>query len=203
MTAFYYFVDPMCSWCYGFSSEMKKIVAQLPEGVDLHYVMGGLAPDTAEPMPEEVKAYVQSAWRSVAERTGAQFNFDFWAECEPRRSTYPSCRAVIAAGLQGQDKVPIMLEAIQHAYYRQARNPSEPETLIEIAAEIGLDRGQFASDLKSAQVEEQLQAGFDFKDNVGVRGFPTLAVEKEGKFYALAIGYAQAQVVLQRLETIL
>ena len=32
-----------------------------------------------------------------------------------------------------------MISAIQHAYYLQARNPSNADTLIALAAEIGLD----------------------------------------------------------------
>jgi putative protein-disulfide isomerase len=201
MTTLYYFVDPMCSWCYAFSPELQEIIKALPD-VPLKYVMGGLAPDSDEPMSEEVKQYVQNTWRSVSERTGAQFNFDFWAKCQPRRSTYPGCRAVIAAGLQGQDNKPIMLEAIQKAYYRQARNPSENETLIEIAAEIGLDKDRFADDLTSPQVEELLQADFNFKYRLGVQGFPTLVLEQDDKFYGLTIGYAKADVVLSRLEMI-
>jgi putative protein-disulfide isomerase len=203
MPALYYFVDPMCSWCYGFSSEMKTVRGNLPDGLELQYIMGGLAPDSDEPMPEEMKQYVQHHWHSVAERTGARFNFDFWTECEPKRSTYPSCRAVIAAGLQGEDNKPEMLAAIQKAYYQQARNPSEPETLVQVAGEIGLDKERFASDLSSPQVEELLQADFGFKYRLGVQGFPTLVVEKVEKYYALTIGYTKADIVLERLEMVL
>ena len=31
---------------------------------------------------------------------GVRFNFDFWTHCTPKRSTYPACRAVIAARAQ-------------------------------------------------------------------------------------------------------
>jgi putative protein-disulfide isomerase len=203
MPELYYFVDPMCSWCYGFSSEMKTIVKNLPDHIRLQYLMGGLAPDSDEPMSEELKAYIKHHWHNVADRTGAEFNYDFWTQAKPKRSTYPSCRAVIAAGLQGRDNVPTMLEAIQKAYYRQARNPSDPETLIEIAGEIGLDREQFAEDLSSPKVEELLQADFNFKYRLGVQGFPTLVLAKDDKYYALTIGYTEAEVVLQRLEMVL
>lgn len=200
MTALHYFVDPMCSWCYAFAPEMKEIIRNLPDGIELHYVMGGLAPDSDEPMSPEVQEYVQNAWRAVAARTGATFNFDFWTRCQPRRSTYPACRAVIAAGLQGQDNIPLMIEAIQQAYYRQARNPSDKSTLIEIAAEIGLDSEQFKQALNSSEVEDLLQTDFGFKYRLGIQGFPTLVLEKDGKYYALTIGYTKVEVVLSRLQ---
>lgn len=203
MPELYYFVDPMCSWCYGFSPEMKKLANQLPDNLNLHYIMGGLAPDSAEPMPAEMKEYIKHHWQTVAARTGATFNFDFWTKGEPRRSTYPSCRAVIAAGIQGESNIPVMLEAIQKAYYQQARNPSDDKTLVEIAGEIGLDTGQFKNDLNSPKVEELLQSGFGFRYRLGVRGFPTVVLEKGDKYYALSIGYTEAEVVLERLELVM
>ena len=203
MPTLYYFVDPMCSWCYGFSQEMQLIIDKLPNNIELRYVMGGLAPDSDEPMPEEMKQYVQQPWHTVAKKTGASFNFDFWTKCQPKRSTNPSCRAVITAGLQGQDNIPLMLAAIQTAYYQQARNPSENETLMEIAAEIGLDRDRFAKDIVSTEVAELLQSDFRFKDRLGVRGFPTLALAKDDKYYGLAVGYAKADVVLHGLDMVM
>lgn len=203
MPELYYFVDPMCSWCYGFSSEMKEIINNLPDNVNLHYVMGGLAPDSNEPMPPEMKAYIQHHWHTVAAKTGAAFNFDFWSKGDPKRSTYPSCRAVIAAGLQGQDNIPEMLAAIQTAYYQQARNPSDQATLIQIAGEIGLDAERFADDLNSPMVEKILHDGFGFKYRLGVQGFPTLVIEKNDKYYALTIGYTKADVVLERLKLVM
>jgi len=203
MLELYYFVDPMCSWCYGFSSEMKEIIKNLSDTIRLQYVMGGLAPDSDEPMPEEMKEYIKHHWHTVADRTGAKFNFAFWTKGKPKRSTYPSCRAVIAASLQGENNLPIMLEAIQKAYYQQARNPSENEILVEVAGEIGLDRKQFADDLNSTNVKDILQTNFDFKDRLGIQGFPTLALEKDGKFYGLTVGYTKADVVLKRLDMVL
>ena len=91
----------MCSWCWGFAPVLEEIAGELPRSVDLQYVMGGLARDSDEPMPEEVRSYVQNAWREVSTATGARFNWEFWEKCQPRRSTYPACRAALAGGLQG------------------------------------------------------------------------------------------------------
>ncbi len=199
----YYVMDPMCSWCYGFAAPLAEALPQLPPGSRLRYVMGGLAPDSAEPMPLQMQQYVQHHWREVAQRSGAEFNFEFWEKCTPRRSTYPACRAVICAGLQGEAHIPAMVEALQQAYYRQARNPSEDATLIELADEIGLDAARFADELHSPEVARRLQADFDFKDRLGVQGFPTLVAEINERFYALTIGYAPAEVLLGRVEKML
>ncbi len=128
----FYIGDPMCSWCWGFGPALAAVEAGLPAEVPLCYVMGGLAPDSDEPMAPEVRAYVQKNWRAVEAGTGASFNWDFWERCLPRRSTYPACRAVLAAQLQ--DAGPAMFRAVQSAYYTEARNPSDLETLTSLAA---------------------------------------------------------------------
>jgi putative protein-disulfide isomerase len=198
----YYVVDPMCSWCYGFSPEFDKIAESLSEDIELLYIMGGLAPDSDEPMSESTKQYIRHHWETVASNTGTKFNYDFWSRGEPKRSTYPACRAVIAAGFQGEENKPKMLKAIQKAYYQQARNPSENQTLIEVAAEIGLDQDLFTNDLTSPGVEQLLHEDFRFKNLLGVQGFPTVVLADGDKYFALTIGYTKAEVVLQRLQMV-
>ena len=41
----------MCSWCYGFAPILSSIADRLVPGVELRLVMGGLAPDSDEPLP--------------------------------------------------------------------------------------------------------------------------------------------------------
>jgi putative protein-disulfide isomerase len=193
----------MCSWCYAFSRTLDAVAGYFPAEAGLRYVMGGLAPDSNKSMPPPTRQYVQNAWRAVQARTGAAFNFDFWERCEPRRSTYPSCRAVIAAGLQDEATIPAMVTAIQTAYYQQARNPSDESTLVELANEIGLDAARFADELHSPLVEQRLQADFQFKNRLGVQGFPTLILEMNGHYYGLAIGYVEPETLQPRLEMVM
>ncbi len=196
----YYVADPMCSWCWGFHPVLQKIKASLPDGVPLLYVMGGLAKDSEEPMPEETRAYVRNAWREVTEETGATFNWDFWTRCRPRRSTYPACRGVLCAAAQRAEAGPAYFEAVQRAYYLEARNPSDTDTLIELAGEIGLDVARFARDLVSPETEARLQADFALRRSLGVRSFPTLILERDEVRTPMAIGYGDAETVLARLD---
>jgi len=200
MTRLIYVADPMCSWCWGFQPVLER-VREVFRGEGIRYVMGGLAPDSDEPMPDDTRAYVQEQWRKVTGTTGAEFNWDFWEVCLPRRSTYPACRAVIAARLQGAEHVPEMFEAIQRAYYQQAGNPSDGSTLTELANEIGLDAVRFARDLESDGVEQSLQDDFAFRRSLGADRFPSLILQTgESRYDPLTLGYANAATVLARLD---
>lgn len=55
----YYVHDPMCSWCWGFQPTWRKIKAELPDGVSVEYLLGGLARDSEEPMLETMRGYLQ------------------------------------------------------------------------------------------------------------------------------------------------
>ena len=201
----YYVGDPMCSWCWGFRPVLQAIVSALPASVPLVYVMGGLAKDSDEPMPDETRAYVQRNWRDVSATTGAEFNWDFWRKCEPRRSTYPACRAVLAARAQREDAVPEMFDAIQRAYYREARNPSDIETLTAVAGSLSpaLDVEMFERDIRSPEIESDLQAEFNLRRTMGVREFPSVVVKRGEAQTDVVRGWANTETAIARLETAL
>lgn len=196
-----YVADPMCSWCWGFQPVLETVYDRIGE-TPVRYVMGGLAKDSDEPMPDETRAYVQDQWRKVTAETGATFNWDFWEVCRPRRSTYPACRAVIAAGLQ--DRTREMFEAIQRAYYQEARNPSDLSTLVALAGEIGIDAERFARDVRSAEAEQALQDGFNVRRAINANSFPSLVARSaDDRIVWLVKGYATADEVASRLEPLL
>lgn len=152
----YYIHDPMCSWCWGFSRVYNQLLEKLPREIEVQRLLGGLAKDTDIAMPVDMQETIKSNWLRIEEHiAGIKFNFDFWHNNIPRRSTYPACRAVIAAREQGQEKDSLMTEAIQRAYYKQARNPSDENILIELAKEIGLEQKRFIFSFKSQQTTQQ------------------------------------------------
>jgi putative protein-disulfide isomerase len=197
----YYFHDPMCSWCWAFRPLWKDIVAGLPDHVSTQRVLGGLAPDTDQPMPTDMQVKLKSIWQKIQQTVpGTSFNFEFWEKCAPRRSTYDACRAVIAARRQDPAFEEDMILAIQQAYYLQARNPADRSSLIELANEIGLDRALFSADLESLAVQEVLLNEIELTLRLDVKGFPTLLLEKAGVFTAIQHDYNDVEAVLHQVK---
>jgi putative protein-disulfide isomerase len=197
----YYFHDPMCSWCWAFRPLWKDIVAGLPEHVSSHRVLGGLAPDTDQPMPTDRQVKLKSIWQKIQQTVpGTQFNFEFWEKCAPRRSTYAACRAVIAARRQDPSFEENMILAIQQAYYLQARNPADRSTLIELANEIGLDGPLFSADLESPAVQEVLLNEIEMTRRLDVKGFPKLLLEKAGVFTGIQHEFKDVEAILHQVK---
>jgi putative protein-disulfide isomerase len=196
-----YVHDPMCSWCWGFEPTRRAIVAGLPADMQLWRLLGGLAPDSEQPMPEPMRAALQQTWcRIEAMIPGTRFNFDFWTNNTPRRSTYPANRAVIAARLQGEGYDSKMTGAIQRAYYLEARNPSDDSTLIELAAEIELDVDRFALDLAAESTHAALLDEITRARTMGIDSFPSLAVLHDGALRHIGLDYGDPGAMLRQIE---
>lgn len=197
-----YVHDPMCSWCWGFTDTYQSLVKRLPEDLTVLRLLGGLAPDSDEVMNESTQMMIQQAWQRIEQMIpGKQFNYDFWTKCKPRRATYPACRAVIAAREQGDEYDVLMTSRIQQAYYQQARNPSDNETLIELSVEMGLDSERFAEKMTSVETQNQLMAEISTARSVGINGFPSLVLDLDGRLESVLVNYIDVDAMLMQIES--
>jgi putative protein-disulfide isomerase len=167
-------------------------------------LLGGLAPDSDEPMPEAMREHLQQTWRRIqASIPGTRFDFDFWTRCTPRRSTWPACRAVIAARRQDPAFDEAMTNAIQRAYYLQARNPSNRETLIELAGEIGAEPAAFARDLDAEGTSQILADEIARARAMGVDSFPALVIDRPGSRWRIPVDYTNPEAMLETIGLVL
>lgn len=189
----YYIYDPMCSWCWGYRPIWDKLYSNLPSSIEVVYVVGGLAPDCDKPMPFEQQQMIKGHWRTIEAKLGTEFNYDFWQENTPRRSTYNACRASIAASKQGCQIA--MVDAIQRAYYLRALNPSDISVLIGLAEELSqqkslsVDLAQFIVDINADETEKELAQQIHLARELTQQGFPSLVLEVNGVRYQIAIDY--------------
>ncbi len=200
-----YIHDPMCSWCWGFRPALQALRARLPADMGFERLLGGLAPDSDQPMPEAMREQLQDTWRRIQQRIpGTRFNFDFWKRCTPRRSTWPACRAVIAARSLDPACEDTMILAIQEAYYLHARNPSDEAVLVRLAEEIGLSREAFAQRLRAPETGQTLQAERARAEALGVRGFPSLVLQTgPAARWPIAVDYTEPQAMLEQIALVL
>lgn len=201
MSTLYYYHDPMCSWCWGYRPCAEKLFANLPAGLQRVNILGGLAPDSDEPMPLAQQETIAGYWRRIESLLGTPFNHEFWTVCEPRRATYPACRAVIAAGRQGREEE--MVLAIQEAYYLEARNPSDEHTLRQLAVELSLDAERFNNDLNANDTEAELQRQVQFARQSPISGLPSLALEQQGKLIPITLDYKNHEISLREIQALL
>lgn len=199
----YYIYDPMCSWCWGFSRALNELLDKIPQEIEVQSLLGGLAPDSDITMPESMQQSIIENWSRIEKSIpDVKFNFDFWRKNIPRRSTYPACRAVIAARRQGKEYEKKMTEAIQQAYYRQARNPSDISTLIELSKELGLSVEKFQSDLLSTEVDNILKQEINLSRALYAESLPTLVLmlTDSNEASTITINYNDSDTMLNEIK---
>lgn len=199
-----YIHDPMCSWCWGFRPTFEQLCARLPACIGVTRLLGGLAPDSELPMPAAMQASLQETWRRIQQRIpGTRFNFDFWRACQPRRSTWPACRAVIAARTLDPSLEDPMVLAIQHAYYLEARNPSEVTTLTRLAEGLGLDGAAFAALLNAAPTQAMLAQEIALARQIGADSFPSLRLRNGHSYWPVPVNYTEVEAMLETIQALI
>jgi putative protein-disulfide isomerase len=195
----------MCSWCWGYRPTWDTLQAQLQQQLGqqltIKYLVGGLAPDSDLPMPRPMQQMLQQTWQKITQQLGTKFNHDFWHLCQPRRSTYPACRASIIARQYGLEKQ--MINAIQQAYYLNAKNPSELDTLVAIAIQVGIPEAPFVEQLTANDIDKQLLQEINFAGQLPIQGFPSLVLMVDNNAYSIRLDYHQWQTSLADIRTIL
>ena len=190
----------MCSWCWAFKPTWEKVKSKLLGQMEIIYLLGGLAPDSNQPMPTETLEYVKGNWKRIQEMIpDTRFNYDFWTFCEPKRSTYPACRAVICAKQQHPDFENLMIYGIQKSYYLEAQNPSNEDVLIDIAKKLGLDIDKFKIDLKSSQVNEILLNEIKLARSIDINSMPSLVLQINGTLKGIDIDYLDANYIVKQI----
>lgn len=190
----------MCSWCWAYRPVMLELRENLSGGIQWKNVLGGLAADNDQPMPEHTRNMIQGHWRQIESSLGTSFNFDFWTKNQPRRDTYKACRAVIAASYQHAEEA--MIESIQKAYYLRAMNPSDLSVLVELAIELGLDGAKFEVDLFSQRVECDLHQQLRVRDKLKVSSFPSLVFEQGSRNQLIPHDYLDYSQTLAQVKAL-
>jgi len=200
-SSLFYVHDPMCSWCWGHRPQWMQLQAALPESVVVKNIVGGLAPDSDAVMPQAQQQAIAGYWQNIENLLGTEFNYDFWRDNQPRRSTYPACRAVIAARWQGREED--MILALQEAYYLKAQNPSDIAVHIKLATQIGLDSAQFATDLSSQKLQQEFIQELQFARSLPINGFPSMVLQHSGEIYVIPLDYKDCRGAIDTITEII
>lgn len=196
-----YFADPMCSWCYGFGPQLRRLLGERP-GCELRMVMGGLRPFNREPMSGAFREMLHGHWEHVARESGLPLNPGALGIEGFAYDTEPACRGVVTARSIDEPNTFAYYAAVQDAFYRDARDVTHEDTLAAIAREVGYDGSLFAAMLRSEPAKRVTRGDFERSQRLGVTGFPTLAVEYGDELFLVTSGYVTADVLAARLDEI-
>ena len=163
-------------------------------------LLGGLADDSDVSMPEDMVKYLRRTWSQIESTCGVPFNHAYWDQTPPPpRTTFISCRAVIAAErLAGRGEA--FAERIQDAYYTEAQNVWDFNTLCDLAEAFGFQRSSFADALMSDDVRAVHDEQRQLAERLQVEGYPSVLLIHQGQAYPIPVRHQGADVMLSDIS---
>ena len=195
----FYFADPMCSWCWGFSPVIEALVRAFP-ALPVSLIMGGLRAGNSAPTAPAFRAEIQQHWREVQRRTGQAFLFDQALPDGFIYDTEPACRAVVTLTELNRPVALAYFRSVQKAFYMEHADVTGIDTLSRLASGFAIADGDFRQHFESEAVRAKTRRHFAFAQQVGVRGFPTVVLGDARGYRLLTHGYRPFDVLRPLLE---
>lgn len=196
----WYFADPMCSWCWGFSPVIEALRDEYRKRMKIALVLGGLRPGETAPMTAAGRKDILHHWHQVHARTGQPFRFDNALPQGFVYDTEPASRAVVTVGGLDPALTFPLFKAIQSAFYSEGRDVTQPGVLADLAAGLGVDAAAFLSAFDSDAARAKTQAHFRQARQAGVTGFPALIVQQDAQLHPVSNGCQPLETVRDAID---
>lgn len=198
--------DIACPWCYVGKRRLEEAQRALPED-SLEIVWHAFELDPAAPREHDDSPYVErlakkygatlthaeamiSRMTETARLDGLEFNF----ERIRSGNTFDAHRVVHLAGERGkQDAVS---ERMFRAYMTEGEPIGDPETLVRLASEAGLEQAEVRAMLAGDALVNEVREDEAMAHEMGIRGVPFFVID--GK-YAVS-GAQPAEVILRAIK---
>jgi putative protein-disulfide isomerase len=149
----YYYTDPFCPWSWALEPALRRLAVEFCEGLDVRYVMCGMAREVGDP------GHLVVEMLEASEESGMPVDPRVWLADAPR-SSHPACLAVKAASEQG-DPAPY-LRRLREGIQCRRRKLDTADALIASAREVpGMDVERLRLGLASHGVLEAFAADLD------------------------------------------
>ncbi len=201
-TEFIYIADPLCSWCYGFTKELREFLQDFTD-TRLEIVLGGLRPYQRQASDAEMCQMILQHWQKVQQLSGLPFAMPGLLQPGFVYDTEPVCRAMVVAqmfcdDLTTQQQLQVF-SALQHAFYADSRDVTQLPVLAEILSEVlnspalayEFSQSELLEGLQATATQEQTRAHFQQVQQWGVRGFPVLLLVQAQGLQMVGNGYAE------------
>lgn len=187
----HYYYDPLCGWCYG-AAPLTAAAAAIPGMRVVLHAGAMMSGANRQPVSPQLRNYVMPHDQRIHALTGQPFGDAYFngllLDTSAVFDSAPPTLAILAAeALAGRGLA--MLHRIQQAHYAEGRRIADSDVLQALAAELGLGTAAFATECQRQAGEFDAHVGRSHRDMAanGLRGFPSLLLELDGKLQKLDI----------------
>ncbi|HEY6503152.1 MAG TPA: DsbA family oxidoreductase [Chitinophagaceae bacterium] len=174
--------DVMCPFCYIGKRRFENALTQFPQKQEIEVIWKSfqLNPDMKTEPGKSINQYLSETkgWSLEQARQANEYVTNMAKEVG---LSYDMNKAVVANSFdahrliqfaKANDKGDAMEEQLFKAYFTEGKNTADHNTLIQLAAEIGLDKDAAEKVLKSNEYEDAVEQDIYESQQIGVRGVP-------------------------------
>jgi predicted DsbA family dithiol-disulfide isomerase len=200
--------DIICPYCYIGKRRLEEALAkfQHKEEVKIEYRSFELNPDAKVHYDEDNIELLSKKYGTSKEQIKAmnlqlteqakEVGLTYYLDKIKATNTLNAHRLIHFAKQFGKENE--MVERLFKAYFTEVRHVGETKTLIELAAEIGLDQQKVQSMLNSNEYEADVRAQEQDAQQIGVTGVPFYVINRK---YAIS-GAQPSDVFLEVMEKV-
>lgn len=137
---------------------------------------------------QAISAYEDMARQAAS--VGLHYRFDTMIPT----NTLDAHRLVLLAAKVGKGGQ--MVERLFYAYFTESKHIGDPQTLVQLAVEVGLDAEEVSKMLKGEEYTKEVREDEQEAANLGVRGVPFFVINRK---YGLS-GAQASEIFLEALE---
>jgi len=199
----WYIADPMCSWCWGFAPIIEAIRQRYAERLTITIILGGLRPGTKHSIANQQRDEILGHWHNVQRMTGQPFLFEGAMPEGFVYDTEPACRGVVTVSTLALSLTFPFFSAIQQAFYTQQIDVTQPDNLMQIAANLDIDAEQFLHVFSSEAIKQKTLENFGKAKQWGITGFPSLVLQNNESYQLLSSGYCPAETLYPQIDKLI
>lgn len=193
-------VDPMCSWCWGFTPVIEKMQRDHADAYTFSLVVGGLRTKGQMTWDATSKNYLKNHWKSVQEYTDVTFNYDLFEKQEFDYDTYPACKAIVTMReLYGMGKSFELLHQLHSAFYVSSEDITDRDVILVHIKKMGVEEEAFMRFYGSERAEMLMQHDFAKARSMGANAFPSVVIIDEDGHMICEKGYRSYDELLRRI----
>lgn len=188
----FYFYDPLCGWCFGFSPVIKALEEKFKEEVEFEAISGGMVlGDRVQPI-RNMHSYLKDAMPRLEEMTGVKFGeayMEIFEEGSIALSSEMPCIAMTVFKSMTSSSSIQFASALQNELYIHGKDLNELDNYKTIANQFNLPWDVFSEKMKSDLYKTKTYEEFTTSQEMGINGFPSVVLQVGEKGYLIARGY--------------
>jgi putative protein-disulfide isomerase len=203
-----YIYDPLCGWCFGFSSVIKKLSEAYAADLDFDIISGGMMVDEREGLLDsQMGAYILDTIPRLEEYTGVTFGEAYKQQVASGTLYQSSVKPSVALSVfktYYPAKGISFASSLQHALFVEGKSLEANDTYIELLHLYDIKDDTFLVKLNSEEYRYAAYQEFNFAKELGVTGFPAVIAIHKDKYYSVSRGYQSynnLKPVFDRLKT--